>query len=68
MSIYPDYLKGLSTPDTDLNACFSVRNLPSPHRTALSDEEQKRFIYFIHRLVSASGYGADIVERSVFAE
>lgn len=68
LSIYPDYLKWLSTESTDLNVCFSIRNIPSPHRVALSDEEQKRFIYFIHRLVSSSGYGADIVERSVFSE
>ncbi|MDO4291711.1 MAG: AraC family transcriptional regulator [Eubacteriales bacterium] len=68
LSIYPDYLKGLSTPDTDLDACFHTRSIPSPHRVALNDEEQKRFIFFIHRLISTSGFGADIVERSVFSE
>ena len=68
ISIYPDYLKSLSTPDTDLDVCFRKRDMPSPHKLHLSAEEQKRFIYFFHRLASSSGFGSDIVDRSVFAE
>lgn len=68
LSIYPDFLKGLSTADTDLDACFHTRSIPSPHRLRLSEPEQKRFIYFIHRLSSSTGFGSDIVERAVFSE
>ncbi|MBQ7839854.1 MAG: AraC family transcriptional regulator [Lachnospiraceae bacterium] len=68
LSIYPDFLKNLSTPKTDLDYCFHLRSIPSPHRVRLTEEEQKRFVYFIHRLSSASGYGADITERAVFSE
>lgn len=68
VSIYPDFLKELSTPDTDLDYCFHTRSIPSPHRARLSEEEQKRFIYFIHRLSTASGFGADITERAIFSE
>lgn len=68
VSVYPDFLKNLSTPDTDLDYCFRMRDIPSPHRIRLDEEEQKRFIYFIHRLASTSGFGADITERAIFAE
>lgn len=68
VSIYPDFLRSLSTQDTDLDYCFQKRDIPSPHRVALTEEEQKRFIYFIHRLSSISGFGADVTERAVFAE
>ncbi len=68
VSVYPDFLKNLSTSDTDLDYCFRMRDIPSPHRIRLDEEEQKRFIYFIHRLASTSGFGADITERAIFAE
>lgn len=68
VSVYPDFLKNLSTSDTDLDYCFHMRDIPSPHRIRLDEEEQKRFIYFIHRLASAAGFGADITERAIFSE
>lgn len=68
ISIYPDFLRSLSTQDTDLDYCFQKRDIPSPHRVALAEEEQKRFIYFIHRLSSISGFGSDVTERAAFAE
>ena len=68
LSIYPDFLKELSSAETNLNYCFDKRDIPSPHRIRLTEEEQKRFIYFIHRLSSASGFGADITERAIFSE
>lgn len=68
LSIYPEFLKGLSTQETDLDYCFHTRDFPSPHRVRLTDEEQKRFIYFIHRLTSSTGFGADIIDRAVFSE
>lgn len=68
LSIYPDFLKGLSTQQTDLDYCFHTRSIPSPHRVRMSEPEQKRFIYFIHRLTQGTGFGSDIVERAVFSE
>lgn len=68
LSIYPDFLKNLSTQQTDLNGCFDRRDSISPHRVRLTEEEQKRFIYFTHRLCSTSGFGADITERAAFEE
>lgn len=68
ISIYPDFIKNLSTADTDLDYCFHTRGFPSPHRLRLSEEDQKRFIYFIHRLSTTSGFGADVTERAIFSE
>ncbi len=68
VSIYPEYLHGLSTEQTDLERCFHERDTFAPHRVRLTEEEQKRFLYLIHRLSASMGYGADIVDRAVFAE
>lgn len=68
VSIYPDFIKNLSTAYTDLDYCFHTRGIPSPHRLRLSEEDQKRFIYFIHRLSTTTGFGADITERAIFSE
>lgn len=68
LSIYPEYLKKLSSPDTDLTCCFSLRPSISGHQLSLSGEEQKHFLQCIHRLSSIQGYGADLLEKSVFLE
>lgn len=45
LSIYPDYVKSLSTSNTDLDACFQNRSLRSNHKVSLTLEEQKNFLY-----------------------
>ncbi len=67
-SIYPDYLKQLSTAKTDLDACFHNREKNSNHKISLTPEEQKRFLYYAHRLSDIHGYGADLLEQAVFLE
>ena len=68
LSIYPDYLKSLCTPQTDLDLCFSRREDRFCHRISLTEEEQKRFHYYIHKITDISGYGSDILERAAFME
>lgn len=68
ISIHPDYLKQLSTINTDLNYCFSYRETGFSHRISLDKEQQQRFIYYTHKITSASGFGEDIMERSAFTE
>ena len=68
LSIHPDFLKSLSSRETDLNHCFSCRPLSIGHKISLSSEEQKRFLYYIHKLSSAEGYGSDLLERAAFVE
>lgn len=68
ISIHPDFLKQLSTISTDLNYCFSYRETGFSHRISLDKEQQQRFIYYIHKITSASGFGEDIIERAAFTE
>lgn len=68
LSIDPDYLKQISTGQTNLNHCFQFRGTDMPHQLHLSAEEQTRFIYFIHKLRSNSGFGEDILDRATFLE
>ena len=64
LSIYPDFLKKLSSGQTNLDNCFSSRDASNPnlHKRSLNAEEQKLFLYFIHKLVSTKGFGADLVD------
>lgn len=66
LSIYPEYLKRFSTPQTDLNYCFTQRHTPFGHRISLSEDEQKRFMYFIHKLSEGREFGQDVLDQSVF--
>lgn len=68
VSIDPEYLKQVSTPDTDLSRCFHFRGTAFPHRLHLSPEEQRRFLYYIHRFPDNAGPGEDILDHAVFLE
>lgn len=68
ISIHPDYLKQLSTAETNLDYCFSHRTDESSHRITLSKEQQQRFIYYIHKMSNLSGFGSDILEQTTFTE
>ncbi len=67
-SIYPDFLKSLSSEQTDLNHCFCSRPLSIGHKLSLSEAEQRQLRYFVHRLSSVEGFGSDILNKSIFAE
>lgn len=67
-SIHPDLLKVISTPGTDLSYCFTHRDERFSHCLHLDKEQQKRMIYLVHKITSASGFGADVVENCVFSE
>lgn len=68
LSIYPDYVKQLSTKETDLNFCFSNRPASFQHKVSLNKSQQKRFLYYINKITSAKGYAHDIIEQSAFLE
>lgn len=68
LSIFPEYLRQFSTPQTDLNFCFTCREAAFGHRLTLSEEERKRFMYFIHKLSEERGYGQDVLDQAVFLE
>lgn len=68
ISIYPELLKSISTDKTDLNYIFTNRDENFSHKIELNKEQQNRFIYFINKIISAEGFGSDLVEYSTFIE
>lgn len=68
LSVFPEYLKQCSTAQTDLNYCFSHRDIHVGHKISLTPEEQKRFLYFVHKLSETSGYGSDILDYTIFLQ
>ncbi|MBQ2803617.1 MAG: helix-turn-helix domain-containing protein [Lachnospiraceae bacterium] len=68
LSIHPDFVKQLSTPKTNLDYCFTNRNELFQHKLSLSKEQQKRFLYYINKITTASGFAHDITERAAFME
>ena len=68
LEIHPDFLTSLSSEQTDLNLCFHFRSDELSHKLHLTEEEQNRFRYFVHKLAGLSGYGSDLEDRAVFTE
>ncbi len=68
ISIFPDYLQSLSSPDTDLSHCFTYREDGVPHKLHFDAEMSKRFIYLIHKITDTNGFGSDLTERCAFTE
>ncbi|OPJ62868.1 AraC family transcriptional regulator [Clostridium oryzae] len=69
ISIHPDFLKSVSSSKTDLEYCFTHRNVENfSHKIELDKGQQNRFIYFISKILSAEGFGSDRIEYSCFIE
>lgn len=68
ISIYPEFLKRISTEQTDLNHCFVYRDPVWGHKVSLTEEERKRFMYFIHKLSEEREFGQDVLDHAVFLE
>lgn len=66
--IYPEFLKSLCTADTDLCSCFMHKGNTGGHRLRMQPNDCDKFLYFIHKLASADGFGEDIFTMSVFLE
>lgn len=67
-SIYPDFVRQLSTPETDLDNCFTKRGEAFRHKLSLTKEQQKRFLYYANKITAAEGFAHDITERAAFME
>lgn len=68
VSIFPEYLKLFSTEQSDLTRCFTCRDTPFGHRIALSEDEKKRFMYYIYKCTENNKYAQDVLEQTAFAE
>ena len=66
--IDPEYMKSISSKETNLDACFQDRSEHFSHKVTLSQEQQSRFLYFINKLVTSNGFGHDLLERATFTE
>ena len=66
--IDPEYMRSISTEETNLDACFQGRSEHFSHKVSLTQEQQGRFLYFINKLVTSNGYGHDLLERATFTE
>jgi len=63
--IHPDFLRSISSEQTDLSLCFSART-PHKNKCSMSVSEQKRFMYLIHELSSENQFGQDLLDVSFF--
>ncbi|SEF50504.1 AraC-type DNA-binding protein [Butyrivibrio sp. Su6] len=66
--IDPDYMKEISSKETNLDACFQERNDKFSHKISLTSEQQSRFLYFVNKILTSNGYGHDLLERATFTE
>ena len=68
IAVHPDFLTSLSSEKTDLNLCFHFRSDELSHKLHLTEEEQNRFRYFVHKLNGLTGFGSDLEDKAVFTE
>ncbi len=66
--IDPEYMRSISSDETNLDACFSNRSERFCHKISLTQEQQGRFLYFINKIVTSNGFGHDLLERATFTE
>ena len=66
--IDPDFMKSISSDETNLDACFQGRMPGFSHKISLNQEQQTRFLFFINKILSSNGYGHDLLEKSTFTE
>ncbi len=66
--IDPEYMKSISSEETNLDACFQNRSESFSHKISLNQEQQGRFLYFINKIVTSNGFGHDLLERATFTE
>lgn len=65
--IYPEFLKSLSSQQTDLCACFLEKE-NRPHSQPLEQKDRENLTRLIQRLTAVSGYGEDLLTVSFFLE
>ena len=66
--IDPEYMRSVSSSETDLDACFQNRSGSFSHKVSLTADQQSRFLYFVNKIITSNGYGHDLIERSTFTE
>ncbi len=68
LMIHPDFIKSLSSSETDLDYCFHGKTNGFDNRISLSFEHQSAILESIKKIVSCDGYGHDLIEKAAFIE
>lgn len=63
--IHPAFLKNISTPQTDLGACFCAASAPG---CRLDKDQQQHIQRLLSTLAPAHGFGSDVLQLSGFLE
>ncbi|SHN59994.1 AraC-type DNA-binding protein [Butyrivibrio hungatei DSM 14810] len=66
--IDPDFMRSISSNETNLDACFQKRTEEFSHKISLTSEQQSRFLYFVNKILSSNDYGHDLLEKATFTE
>ena len=66
--IDPEFMRSISSAETNLDACFQDREEKFSHKIKLNSEQQGRFMYFINKIITSNGYGHDLLEKATFTE
>jgi len=67
LSIMPDFLKSLSSPQTVLTECFYDKSKYSS-RMSLSKTQHNKMMELIEKLTTTEGFGSDLVENATLIE
>lgn len=68
ISVHPEFIRGLSSSKTNLDACFQHRKEGASHKLSLTRDQQNRFLYYINKILTSNDYGNDLIEKAVFIE
>lgn len=69
INIHPQYLEQFAElAKIDLTDCFTNRNEQCGHKISLTEKEQQRLLFLIHRLSTTDGFGAEVIEQAIFLE
>ncbi|MCR4902629.1 MAG: AraC family transcriptional regulator [Butyrivibrio sp.] len=66
--IHPEFMRQISSSETDLDYCFHSKDNGFTHKLSLTQEQQSRFLFFINKILSSNGYGHDLIEKATFTE
>ncbi|MCL2828787.1 MAG: AraC family transcriptional regulator [Oscillospiraceae bacterium] len=67
LSIMPDFLKGISSSNTDLTECFYKKDKFSS-RISFSKTQHNKMMELIDKLTKTQGFGSDLVENAILTE
>ncbi len=66
--IHPEFIKKLSSEETDLDYCFHSKENGITHKISLTQDQQSRFLFFVNKILTAQGFGHDLIEKAAFTE